>query len=135
MDSEILDQALTGKEYTAVLKNRVYLIWGFVLLAGIVFHISDWPGNAILILFSSAGLFAYALNGFIRLKERNPLNTALSISGLAWLVFMIVGNLLYDGDAQPYNQLGLAVFLAVVAIAFTSYYFLINRKIKSASKP
>jgi hypothetical protein len=126
MQEDILDQNLVDEKHKTIFKIRPVIIWLVFLTIGLLFRILYWPGAGILILVSTAGLQAYCLNGFIKSKERNILNTILSILGLIWFVVMLGGIVFNNG--HPYNIYGLGVYSVVFAIYFIIYYLIIRKK-------
>lgn len=128
MEEGILDQEHIDPKNKALFKTRPVIIWGIVLILGILFRIMHWPFAQVLILIPTAGLQAYCINGFIKPKERNALNTALSLFGILWLMTLIGGMLFNNG--YPYNEKGLKAYVVVFIIYFIIYYFIDRAKEK-----
>lgn len=126
METNILDQEFVDKKPQTYFKSRAVIIWGVTLILGIVFRIMHWPFSSVLIVISSAGLHAYCINGFIKPKERNALNTVLSIISIIWLVALIGG--VFFNNGHPYNEMGLLVYAVTFMIYFTIYYLFYLRK-------
>lgn len=126
MQEEILDQEFVDPKNQAFFKTRPVLIWGIVLILGLLFKVMHWPFASVLIIISPAGLQAYCINGFIKPNERNTLNTILSGAGMIWLITLIWGMLFNNG--HPYNENGLKVYVVIFTVFFIIYYFIFRAK-------
>jgi cytochrome b subunit of formate dehydrogenase len=126
MEEDILDQEIGDPKNQPLFKTRPILIWGILLIIGLLFRVMHWPFASVLIIISPAGLQAYCVNGFLKPKERNILNTLLSSAGMLWLIVMIGGVLLNNG--HPYNENGLKVYAVTFTLFFVLYYFFYRAK-------
>jgi len=113
-----LDDHLLQKSETPAFKARPAIIWGIILAIGIFSRLMHWP-SATIILFSSAGLTAYAISGLITFKGRNRPNLILSIAGMAWTL-VLVGTVLFH-SVLLFNVKGLYIFLGVFVVCFIGY--------------
>ncbi|MEO9531410.1 MAG: hypothetical protein ABJG68_13995 [Crocinitomicaceae bacterium] len=121
---EILDNEPQSEQNN--FKLRAIYIWLSVLVLGILFKLMHWPGNAILIILSTAGLQAYCFNWF--LKNKNQFNSVVSILGLVWLLVLIWG--IFFNGGHPYNIVGLAIYGIVFSLYFIVYYLIFKTKSK-----
>jgi hypothetical protein len=128
MEEDILDQEIVDQKNQTLFKTRPIIIWGIVLIIGLLFRVLHWPFASVLIIISPAGLQAYCINGFLKPKERNALNTILSGAGMIWLIALIGGMLFNDG--HPYNENGLKVYVVTFTVFFILYYFIYRAREK-----
>lgn len=126
MNETSLDKHLIEVQKRRSIKVRPLIVWSVILLLGLLFDFMNWPGFTILILPSSAGLFAYSLNGVIASKNRDLLSLIVSILGTIWFLILIVG-MLFNGG-YPYNEIGFLIYLIILVLFFVIYYFTITIK-------
>lgn len=98
------------------------MIWGFLLLVAKFFRISHWPGGLIMLVTFSAGLTAYAFSGFLRCKGKNWLNNLISITGLIWTAYIVIGTWYYNEILL--NNRGALIYLSELVFFFLLYEFL-----------
>ena len=137
MQEDILDDHFNKGKDKSPLTNRPIIIWVIVLGIGLLFRFMRWPGSAVLIILSTAGLQAFSLNGLIKPDKRNSINTVFSILGFMWLITLIGGILFNNG--HPYNIAGLEMYFIVFIPYFVIYYLIITwrtkrKKAKTQSK-
>ena len=126
MEEDILDQEIVDQKNQTLFKTRPIIIWGIAITLGVLLRIMHWPFAHILIIISPAGLQAYCINGFLKSKERNALNTILSGAGMIWLVTLIVG--VTVNNIHLYNENGLKAYAVTFTLYFTIYYFIHRTK-------
>ena len=121
MTEETLD-TIQPKKQKPAFKIRGVIIWSLLVLISIAFRLMNWPG-LILLLFSTAGLFAYNFSAIWFESERNTLNKTISIGGGIWFFILLYGVQFNHGYPVNFNGLSLffyfSVFLTIVyCIAF-----------------
>jgi hypothetical protein len=125
MMDEILDTETkeeTGQKY---FRLRALIIWLSVLAIWVLFVVRSWGGATLVLLFATAGLSAYSLNGLVRLKGKYTLNLVFAMFSILWILYLFYGAFLNEGI--PLNTRGLMAFSVVFGIYFVAYFFLVGR--------
>ena len=104
------------------------IIWCSFIFVGIVFKVMHWPGSAILILFTTAGLTAWTVSDAYFLQGKNWTVNSMVIGGVLWVLFMLWG--IFFNDGYPYNFDGLLMYFVVFSIYALIYFIIKSRKMK-----
>jgi hypothetical protein len=124
MTKELLDDSLYKQEFIQSVKYRVFIIWSFFLIVGVIFRFLHFPGSAVLIVTSTAGITSYAINGIILSKGKDKLSILFTILGVSWIFFLIIGIIFLGG--HPYNSQGLTIHLTLFFVYFFIYFFVLR---------
>ena len=113
---EILDNKHIPARPIVDFKPKLLLYWIPVFFIGWIFYLLRWPGSSILILLSTAGIGAYTLSGFIRLKGKDAVNTIAVITTVLWITVLLIGAAFFEG--HPFNYYGVIVYFISFAVCF-----------------
>lgn len=118
MSETILDEAevrLPDQSF----KLRAPLIWGSILMVGVLFKIVHWPFASLLTVLPPAGLLAYSTYGMMRKQTRTILCVILFSLSLLYALYLVYGTQFRGG--YPVNLNGLAIFFAVAVVWYAGY--------------
>jgi hypothetical protein len=114
-----MDEILDSNQNLAQIdhfKSKLLLYWAPVLVFGMLFKIMHWPGSSVLIVLATAGVGAYTLSGFIRLKGSHSENNIAAIINLVWIVVLLSGAVFFGG--HPFNFNGVLAYVILFAACF-----------------
>ncbi len=125
MDDEILDDIFL-KAKPKLATRKILLIWLGVIFLGLVLRKLVVPGNALVIIIGSGGIFSFVLYALvIRKIVLVHLFFMLAIN-LVWTSVFIWGAYLNNG--YPYNKTGLLVYILTVLLWFVGYILYYNHQ-------
>ncbi|NOQ73744.1 MAG: hypothetical protein GQ574_17180 [Crocinitomix sp.] len=100
-------------------KLKAVLIWGALLVLGLILKAIEWPLDGVLIVSGSAAITAYALHHIFRSKGKDSLNNAILSLAIIWLAILIWG--VFFNAGYPYNKYGLQFYSYCFVIVFLIY--------------
>ncbi len=78
----------------------------------------NWAGASVILVTSTAGLHAYCIFGV--LKERNNLNTVLSVLGLFWIFKMFQS--LFSDNGNLFSMAGIITYFIILGVCYVIYF-------------